>query len=113
MMVESKAQHEILIEIAAQQRMLNALIKTKFENTDDRLLRDWMRGISYINRLHAKALDWEAGLIPINHHEYTSREKMLAQSSAWLEQLKQNQNPWNGRFAEIDGLCVDHAFFKA
>ncbi|GGD51138.1 family 43 glycosylhydrolase [Paenibacillus nasutitermitis] len=103
---------DLLVEIARQQRELARLIKSRFEHVRDPLLRDWMRGLSYINKLHAKTLDFEAGLIPVNHEEYTSQESRVQQSKVWLAHLFANENIWNGRFAEIDGLCVDHAFFK-
>lgn len=109
----SSANNEVLREIARQQRLANQLMKQKFENCPDPELRDWIRGLSYINRLHAKALDLETGLIPVNGYEYTERPKMLEQSAAWLGQMGSGNNPWDKRFAEIDGLCVDHAFFKA
>ncbi|MCQ6562902.1 family 43 glycosylhydrolase [Paenibacillus mendelii] len=101
-----------LRQIADQQRRINRILKERFENEPNEELRDLIRSITFLNRLHAKTLDRETGLIPVNNYEYTSQEGMVEQSEAWLKALEEGRNLFAGRFSEVDGLCVDHAFFK-
>lgn len=103
----------LLREIADQQRKINRILKGRFEHEQDEELRDFIRSITFLNRLHAKTIDRETGLITVIDYEYTSQQGKIEHAERWLAALDQGNHWLKGRFSEIDGLCVDHAFFKA
>lgn len=99
-------------DVAEQIDAALALLKPLLTNALPRDRQDQVRAVLYSLRLSSRALEFAGGYSPENHYEYSSPESMIRQGRDLLESVSAGRDPLVGQFAEIDGLCVDHALIE-